>query len=108
MTPLSTGGFEGGFDRSSQRCSIYGASPMCKIWAGVRQPWTLRSRVVDSVLDRTEIGFGMSAEVCALGEVLAQQSVRVLVGRTLPGAAWLNEVYALIEVRCDLLVQHHL
>ena len=42
--------------------------------------------------DRVEVGSRVSGEVGALGEVLPEQAVGVLVGATLPGTARIAEV----------------
>ena len=48
--------------------------------------------VVQAVGDGVEFGLGMSRQVGALGQVLAQQPVGVLAGAALPGAVWIAEV----------------
>ena len=40
-----------------------------------------------------ELYLGVAGKVGSLREVLAQQSVRVFVGATLPGALWIAEVH---------------
>ena len=45
----------------------------------------LAGPVVEFLGDRVEVVFRVDAQVGAFGEVLAQQSVRVLVGAALPG-----------------------
>ena len=47
---------------------------------------------VELVLDGLDLGVGDAVEVGALGEVLADQAVGVLVGGTLPGAVGIGEV----------------
>ena len=47
---------------------------------------------VEAVGDAVEVSLGMHREIAALGQVLAQQAVRVLAGATLPGAVRVAEV----------------
>src|SRR5207302_6306304 len=50
-----------------------------------------RSRV-ESERDGIEVSAGVPSEIGALGKVLTQQAVGVLVGASLPGAVWVAEV----------------
>ena len=74
------GGF-GGFDSSSSRAS-----------AGVCQPRVLRGRRLSLRGDVVEVVGLVDRQVGALGEVLAQQPVGVLVGAALPGRVGVAEV----------------
>jgi hypothetical protein len=58
--------------------------------------------------DRVECGLVELAEIGALGEVLAQQAVGVLVAAALPGAAWVAEVDLDTGVDGELDVLGHL
>jgi len=63
----------------------------------------LAGSVVEFVRDGVEFGFGDRAEVGALGEVLPQQAVGVLVGAALPGSVRVAEVDLDGGVDADLL-----
>ena len=52
---------------------------------GLVEPESFAWPVVELVRDRVELLLGVDAQVGALGEVLAQQPVGVLVGPALPG-----------------------
>ena len=52
----------------------------------------LSGPVVEGGSDCVEVVLVVAGQVGALGEVLAQQAVGVLVGAALPGAVWIAEV----------------
>src|SRR2546421_105075 len=58
--------------------------------------------------DGCEVLGTVAGEVCASGEVLAQQPVGVLVGGALPGASWITEVDLQTAVEPELDVLGHL
>src|SRR5271170_2588713 len=58
--------------------------------------------------DRGEVFSGVSCEVCALREVLAEQAVGVLVGPSLPGALRITEIHSKPAVDRELCVLCHL
>ena len=60
--------------------------------AGVFQPRVLRGLAVERVRDGLEVLGGPAGQVGALGEVLAQQAVGVLVRAALPRAVRVGEV----------------
>src|SRR5215210_2937624 len=64
--------------------------------------------VVEFVGDGVELGFADRAEVGALGEVLAQEAVGVLVGAALPGRVRIAEEHLDAGVDADLLPVAHL
>ena len=63
---------------------------------------------VQSRGDGVQVVSGVSAEVGAFGEVLAEQAVGVLVGSTLPGTLGVAEVDVKIGVYAELSVLGHL
>ena len=73
---------------------VYGAQSSCsKRSAGAAQPSVLRGRVLISFATAASV-CGVCAQVGALGEVLAQQAVGVLIRATLPGGVRVAEVDA--------------
>ena len=68
----------------------------------------LSGPAVECCGDRVEVASGVSGEVCAFGEVLAQQAVGVLVGAALPGAVGVTEVDVEAGIDSQLGVLGHL
>ena len=68
----------------------------------------LSGPAVECCGDRVEVASGVSGEVCAFGEVLAQQAVGVLVGAALPGAVGVTEVDVEVGIDSQLGVLGHL
>jgi hypothetical protein len=64
--------------------------------------------MVESLLDGDEVGRAEGTQVRALGEVLAQQPVRVLVAGALPGAGRVGEEDSVSEQGGELVVLSHL
>src|SRR5450755_3889271 len=60
--------------------------------AGLAEPQTLAGAVVELVSHAIEIDVGQRAEIGALGKVLAQQPVGVLIGPPLPGRVGVTKV----------------
>ena len=63
---------------------------------------------VESYGDSYEVGGAMSAQVCAFGKVLTQQTVGVLIAATLPGALRVAEVNLETGIDPQLHVLGHL
>ena len=76
--------------------------------AGVFQPSVLRGRLLRAAATAARSSGVWRAEVGALGEVLAQQAVGVLVGAALPGAVRVGEVDGEAGVDAQLGVLGHL
>ena len=53
----------------------------------------LPGSVVDFIGNRIQLLLAVARQVGALGKVLANRAVHVLVGAPLPGAVWITEVY---------------
>jgi hypothetical protein len=64
--------------------------------------------VVEAFCDGLQILDGVGGQVAALGEVLAQQAIGVLVGAALPGLAGVGEEHALVELLGNVVVNGHL
>jgi hypothetical protein len=75
-------------------------------WAASGQ--SLPGTVVDGLFDRSQIGEGEGAQVAALGEVLAQEPVGVLVRAAQPWAGRRCEEDAVGELLLQQLVAGHL
>ena len=54
--------------------------------------------------DGVAVALGERAEVCAFGEVLADQSVGVFVCAAFPGLVWMGEVDGRMEVRLQVFI----
>src|SRR5215218_8117017 len=91
----------GGFWRSLQQ-------QLGELLGRVGEVEALAGAVVEFVGDGVELGFADGAEVGALGEVLAQQAIGVLVGAALPGGVRIAEVDLDAGVDVDLLPVAHL
>src|SRR5207245_2886012 len=81
---------------------------MCGEHAGGSSPAELPGTRVEAVGDLGEVLSRVDAEAGALGEVLAQESVGVLVRAALPGPASVGEEDAFAQQVCDLVVAGHL
>jgi len=79
-----------------------------ELFGGAGEAQAFAGSVVELVGDGVEVGFGDGAEVGALGEVLAQQAVGVLVGAALPGGVRVAEVDLDAGVETDLFSVAHL
>ena len=76
--------------------------------AGVSQPSVLRGRAFSSAADGGQVVRAVRAQVAALGEVLAEQPVGVLVRWPLPRAGLVAEEHRHAQRGADLAVQRHL
>ena len=73
-------------------CCWWSESSRARTSAGVLKPRVLRGRPLSSAATASRCVGGVDGEVGALGEVLAEQAVGVLVGAALPGRVRVAEV----------------
>ncbi len=75
---------------------------------GLRQTQCLPGTAVEMVSHRVELLLAISAQIGALGKVVAQQPIGILVVATLAWAVKITEVHLRPGVRAQLLVSIHL
>jgi hypothetical protein len=75
-----------------------------KVSAGVRHPSVLRGRLFNRFSIAGRSSGGVDGQVGALGQVLAQQPVGVLIRAALPRAAGVREVHPVAQQRSELVV----
>src|SRR3954453_22417710 len=69
---------------------------------------SLTGAAIDAVLDGPQVVERECAQIAALGEVLAEEPVGVLVRAAQPGAGWRGEEDAVGEVLLEQVVVRHL
>ena len=75
---------------------------------GFAPPQSHPGAPIELIGNGVELFLGKAAQVSALGEVLAQEPIGVLVGASLPGAVGVTEVHLHAGVLCQLAVLGHL
>ncbi len=68
----------------------------------------LPGSVVDFIGNRIQLLFAVPSQVGALGRVLANKAIHVLVGAPLPGAVWIAELHGNTSGLGQLFVPYHL
>lgn len=68
----------------------------------------LTRSIVDLVRNRVQLFLAVARQVCALGQVLANQAIHVFIAAPLPRAVRVTKVHRHAGVLCQLLVQRHL
>ena len=87
---------------------VVATSLVWRTWAGVFHSRVLRGLVLSRQGDVVALGLGQGAQVGALGPVLAQQSVGVLIGAPLPRRLGVAEVDRQVGLSLELGVLGHL
>ena len=88
--------------RCSPRAGAAQATQLSDAFAWLVEPQALARAVVELVSDTIEVRLGKLAQIGALGEVLAQQPVRVLVRPALPGRMRIAKIHLDPGVDADL------
>src|SRR6202022_4632410 len=85
----------------SPRAGAGEPAQLSEAFAGLVEPQALAGSVVELVSDAIEVSLGQLAQIGALGEVLAQQPVGVLVGTALPRRVRIAGVHLDTSVGAD-------